>query len=242
MVIALAISLGVSGCATKKFVLGKLNPLGGRVDKLEDTTSKTSEEVAENRTAASRAEEVARSAQTKADAAGSEAARANRQAGDAADAAAGAGALAQRNENALGELDDKVAKLNTTAELLTSETVLFKFESSKLQDDAKATLDAAVQQAEANSPYVFEVRGFTDTTGSTAYNQALSSSRANAVVRYLTLERNVPLHRIHMLGMGSESPAADNKTRDGRELNRRVEVKLYNLKLATNAPTTARNY
>ena len=51
--------------------------------------------------------------------------------------------------------------------------------------------------------------------------------RAQAVVRYLTLEHDVPLYRIHVMGFGSESPVADNKSRDGRQQNRRVEVSVY---------------
>ena len=47
------------------------------------------------------------------------------------------------------------------------------------------------------------------------------------MVRYLTLQGKVPLYRVETVGYGEESPAASNDTRDGREENRRVEVRLF---------------
>jgi outer membrane protein OmpA-like peptidoglycan-associated protein len=75
--------------------------------------------------------------------------------------------------------------------------------------------------------YIVEVQGFTDSTGASAANVELSRRRAAAVVRYLTLDGKLPLYRVNTIGYGKASPAADNKTRDGRKQNRRVEVKLY---------------
>ena len=45
--------------------------------------------------------------------------------------------------------------------------------------------------------------------------------------RYLTLDGKLPLFRVNTMGYGKDNPAADNKTRDGRKQNRRVEVKLF---------------
>ena len=74
--------------------------------------------------------------------------------------------------------------------------------------------------------YVVEVQGFTDRTGSKLYNLQLSERRADAVVRYLTAEKNVPLVRIHRIGYGIDKPTAPNNTRKGRKENRRVEVRV----------------
>ena len=75
--------------------------------------------------------------------------------------------------------------------------------------------------------YIVEVQGFTDSIGATAANIELSRRRAAAVVRYLIVDCKIPLYRVNTLGYGKANPAADNKTRDGRKQNRRVEVKLY---------------
>jgi len=105
--------------------------------------------------------------------------------------------------------------------------VLFGFERSQLDETAQAALDEVAGKLGPHKRYVIEVRGFTDKSGNRDYNLALSERRANAVVRYLTTRHNVPLYRIQKLGLGNDAPVADNKTRDGREKNRRVEVKVY---------------
>jgi OmpA-OmpF porin, OOP family len=71
------------------------------------------------------------------------------------------------------------------------------------------------------------VQGFTDRTGSATYNETLSEARAQAVARYLTNQSQVPIRSISMLGSGYALPVADDKTRDGRKMNRRVEVRLW---------------
>jgi outer membrane protein OmpA-like peptidoglycan-associated protein len=105
------------------------------------------------------------------------------------------------------------------------ETVYFKLNSSKLDDTEKQKLDNIIQQTQNEKGFVIEVAGFADTTGNAARNQVLSEDRANAVVRYLQQQGNIPIHRILTpAGMGTTHEAADNKTREGRKLNRRVEV------------------
>ena len=58
---------------------------------------------------------------------------------------------------------------------------------------------------------------------------SLSRKRADAVVHYLAVEHNIPLRSIRELGVGSDFPDANNKTRDDRKENRRVDVKIYML-------------
>jgi outer membrane protein OmpA-like peptidoglycan-associated protein len=104
---------------------------------------------------------------------------------------------------------------------------VFGFNQSELSDEAKARLDAALQQVSTTKHFVIEVQGFTDKTGSRAYNLELSRRRAAAVVRYLAATRGIPLYRVHTIGYGPDSPVADNATRNGRNQNRRVDVKIY---------------
>ncbi|MDH5621786.1 MAG: OmpA family protein [Gammaproteobacteria bacterium] len=70
---------------------------------------------------------------------------------------------------------------------------------------------------------VVEVAGHTDSTGTDAYNQALSERRANSVAAYLR-SQGVIEQRMITLGMGESRPIADNSTDAGRQTNRRVEI------------------
>lgn len=75
---------------------------------------------------------------------------------------------------------------------------------------------------------IIEVAGHTDSTGSDAYNQALSERRAAAVGSYLRT-RSVLADRIIEIGMGESRPVATNETDAGRQTNRRVELTLVPL-------------
>ena len=90
--------------------------------------------------------------------------------------------------------------------------------------------------------YMIEVTGFASADGSTAKNKALSDRRAEAVKDYLIEQHKIPLRRLTTsYGFGELEPIADNKTREGRAQNRRVEVKiLVNKGLTQPAPTMSR--
>jgi outer membrane protein OmpA-like peptidoglycan-associated protein len=106
--------------------------------------------------------------------------------------------------------------------------VLFKFNSAKLTDEAKQQLDQ-IGKAQVGSMkrYFVAVQGFTDKIGSDEYNLELSRRRAEAVQKYLVQTYNVPVFRIQMVGLGKDKPVNEEKTRDEREKNRRVEVTVF---------------
>ena len=147
---------------------------------------------------------------------------------DTADAAvAGVGATNER----ISALDDYAPQ--------QSVTVNFRVNSVVLSPQAKASLDQIATQATNAKGYVLEVRGFTDSTGNINLNRRLSQQRADAVVRYLVENHNIPLRRIITpFGYGPAQAVADNGTREGRAQNRRVEVSiLVNRGLTQPAPT-----
>jgi outer membrane protein OmpA-like peptidoglycan-associated protein len=111
--------------------------------------------------------------------------------------------------------------------LSTSTTVLFTVGQSKLSKDAKAQLDEFATKAAGYQRYMIEVQGFTDKTGPATFNDALSAARAESVSRYLANEHMIPVRSISTLGSGYAMPVADDKTRDGRKQNRRVEIRLF---------------
>lgn len=114
----------------------------------------------------------------------------------------------------------------------------FRVNSAVLSRDARTQLDAVATKAQTAKGYVIEVTGYTDSTGSLDKNRRLSQQRADAVVRYLVENHQIPLRRIITpYGMGEAQAIADNRSRQGREANRRVEVKiLVNRGLVQPAP------
>jgi OmpA-OmpF porin, OOP family len=134
----------------------------------------------------------------------------------------------------ISALDDYQVQNNTS--------ILFKVGSSVLSRDAKAQLDQVAQQALQAKGYVLEVGGFASADGSTEANRKLSQRRADTVIRYLVENHQIPLRRIVTpYGYGESNAVADNATREGREQNRRVEVKvLVNRGLIQGAPQMTR--
>ena len=135
---------------------------------------------------------------------------------DSADAAiAGVNATNQR----ISSLDDYVVQ--------STSTVNFKVSSAILSDEAKANLDQVAQTAMTMKGYTIEITGFASADGDVKKNKALSQRRAQAVIDYLVETHNVPLRRIGTsYGFGELQAVADNTTLEGRQQNRRVEVKL----------------
>lgn len=106
-------------------------------------------------------------------------------------------------------------------------TVNFRVNSAILSPEAKTQLDEVATASNTLKGYVIEVTGFASSDGGTAKNKALSQRRAQAVIDYLVETHNIPLRRIgQSYGFGELQAVADNTTREGREQNRRVEVKL----------------
>lgn len=102
--------------------------------------------------------------------------------------------------------------------------VTFEFDSARLTANAKAVLDTVVTALGAVAVQV-EIDGHTDSIGSDEYNIKLSERRAASVQAYLT-ENGIDASRLMTKGFGESMPVADNETDEGREMNRRVELKI----------------
>jgi outer membrane protein OmpA-like peptidoglycan-associated protein len=222
-----------TGCATKKYVHETMVPVQQKVADLDKKNAEQDTAIAELGKGVSRADERAQGADGKAADAAREAARANeqaalanKQAGAAQSTADKGVAQAAQAERSVGTLGSKVENMDNF-KLASTEAVLFAVGKSDLSKDAEAQLDAFAAKVLPMKHYLIEVQGFTDSTGASAVNIELSRRRAAAVVRYLTLDSKIPLYRVNTMGYGKASPAADNKTRDGRKQNRRVEMKLF---------------
>ncbi|HEY0975341.1 MAG TPA: OmpA family protein [Solimonas sp.] len=105
--------------------------------------------------------------------------------------------------------------------------VTFEFNSARLQPNAKGLLNEAQRILQRYPDMQIEVAGHTDSVGNDAYNLKLSQQRADAVRDYF-LSEGVPAERLTSKGYGEAEPVADNETAAGRELNRRVELRVLN--------------
>ncbi len=225
-------ALFTQGCATKKYVNQQVSPVDQRVAEVSqktDENGKSIYELSEKTDASiSRLDENIKTAERIAQ----DATRLAQGAGDTANSAYGA---TQENKVRLAGLEKRLDGVYNY-ELKATESVRFGFDRSDLNDESKAALSDFMNKIKDSSNFVIEVQGYTDRTGSAKYNLDLSEKRADAVVRYLATTYSVPLRSIHKLGVGSEDPVADNKTRDGREQNRRVEVRVF---VPADVPSTA---
>ena len=201
LVPALAIAVLTTGCASHKFVKKQDEAtraeLGAEIDEVGGSVEDLQTDVAQiESTVETQGEEIQELSQT---------------ARDALDRAIAAGKLAE------GKF------LYET--VLSEDKVRFGFEQATLSDEARAELDRFAEQLkEQNENVYIEIQGHTDSSGAEEYNLLLGEERAESVRRYLSLEHDVPLHRMATISYGESAPAADNSTREGRAQNRRVAL------------------
>jgi outer membrane protein OmpA-like peptidoglycan-associated protein len=229
--------LATSGCATKKYVSKQVTQVNTRVSKLETQTndriaylnnkeqsdiSQVNERIA---TTDQRVTEVAAAAQQ------TQGSAARAQQGVDANQSAIAS-----NSTKIDTLADGVANALNYQQVEKGD-VTFGFNKATLTPDAKIVLDAIALKVQTLPRAVVELAGFTDKVGSANYNLALSRRRAEAVQRYLVMQK-VPLRCIHIVGLGEEAPpaglegdiAAMDPNASTTELNRaarRVHIRVF---------------
>ena len=103
--------------------------------------------------------------------------------------------------------------------------ITFPSAGSHLRTDFYDVLDSVALVLEEFDKTIIVVAGYTDSIGSTSYNQLLSESRAQSVANYLQ-NKEIKFARFDVIGFGKSNPIADNNTEAGRALNRRVELTL----------------
>lgn len=229
-----AIAVLSSGCATKEYVheyvqsrmqpvAGQVNAVEGRTGSLETRMDKAEGSLREQSSALADtnrrveatagelrgvqgtlqgyAERIARNE--------AELANLSRTAREAMERATAAGKLAE------GKLVHEV--------VLSDATLKFGSDKAALGKEAEAALDAFAAKLKSENRNVYiEIQGHTDSRGGAAHNLKLGEARAEAVRRYLNMKGGIPLHRMSVISYGESAPVADNKTRAGREQNRRV--------------------
>jgi len=222
IVVAMALAFtaaGTSACATKGYVNKQVGAVSGKVDTVSQSLEQTQERTKQNEARIGEVDTKAGAAQGSADRAGAAATAADTKAGTAADAA--------RVANEKAEAVEKASRRIVYEVVLSEDQGKFKFGAAMLPDEAKAALDAMVNQLKADPKGAyFEIEGHTDNTGAKMSNEKLGLDRAEAVKRYLYDTHQIPLHRMNVISYGEDKPVAPNKTKDGRAQNRRVVVKV----------------
>ena len=217
LLLSALVGVGGTACATKKYarnrVSERVTPLEQRTGELEETSRRNTQDIARIGEDVVDIRGRADRAQAQADAALSRANEANSRV-----------STAEQSVVDLRSSMDRYTLQNTA-------TVNFDFDSYELTPETKAALDHLAAQIKDRENFILEMEGFADAKGTDAYNYALTGKRADAVRRYLAEQHNIPLFRMHVLGLGEARAVADNNTPEGRAQNRRVEVRLLSRSL-----------
>jgi outer membrane protein OmpA-like peptidoglycan-associated protein len=132
----------------------------------------------------------------------------------------------RRLTDSLSHVNARVTNLDNFEERYAT-VVNFATDSWTLTDGAKGVLSDMVNRTAGFKGYYIEVKGYADTTGTAEYNLQLSQKRAEAVVRYLTDVKDVPLRRVlNPTGFGQSTAIAANSNELGKAMNRRATVRV----------------
>jgi len=184
------------------------------------------QQVLANKAAVQNAQSTANQAATAAGAAQSSVEQAQNSADQAALQAQAAGIVGLADAAAIAAVDQRVSDLDDY-KIESENDVFFDRDSAVLKDEAKPALADLAKLAKSHQGYLIEISGYASNALGSKTDQELSEERAAAVARYFYEVQNIPLRRILIpVGYGSTHPLANNANPEGRELNRRVDVKI----------------
>ncbi len=230
-------ALLAGGCATKKYVRNTAAPIQAKVDQVGEQTTQNSQQIQDTRTQVkgvderaqtgiNGANEKAGAADQHAGAADQHAGVADQHAGEAMTKATSADQKSDANAQGINTLRQAVENIDDY-KLQTAVTVPFGLNKAALTTDSRQELDKLAQDVQADKRFFIAVEGYTDKSGGAVYNEELSKKRADAVVQYLVAKHDIPIYRIHTIGLGQEKPVDEAHNRAARAKNRRVEVKVF---------------
>ena len=117
----------------------------------------------------------------------------------------------------------KPAPTSVRQSIVIQADALFDFDKSVVRPDGKKSIDEALAKLKGVDLEMVIATGHTDSVGTDAYNQKLSERRAAAVKDYL-VSKGIPAAKVTTIGKGESQPVATNKTAEGRQKNRRVDI------------------
>ena len=134
--------------------------------------------------------------------------------------------IALNDTHALTPLYKEIALAQVhTGETMVLRNIFFATDDFKLDSASFTELNRLWRFLNDQPQWRIEISGHTDATGRETYNQQLSEQRARSVANYL-IERGIAADRIETVGYGSQKPVATNETAEGRQQNRRTEIKI----------------
>ena len=230
-------ALLAAGCATHKYVRNTAAPIQAKLVQVGEQAGHNSQSIEDTKNQVKEVDENAQSginaAQEKASTADQHALTADQHAGDAMNNANQAGQTASqavqsadRANQGLESLRNVVANIDDY-KLQSSAMVPFKFNQYVLTTEAQDDLDKLAEEIKSSRRFFVAVEGYTDDVGNKQYNERLSNRRADSVAEYLVAKHDIPIYRIHMIGLGEEKPVDEGHNRAARAKNRRVEVRVF---------------
>lgn len=236
-----------SGCASKGFVRHQvkdsndqltakidtnLETTNNNIHKVESNVAELSDQVGENRRITTENTNQIKDANTKISDTSNQLQTAKADIRAVDDKAGGAMSAAEGAKAAIGETGKRVDGLSTQFEnrnnyaVAAEDAVRFATNSATLKPEFNPVLDNIAQKLKQDPDAVIVLEGRTDSTGDPAYNIQLGQKRLDAVLRYLVVQSDVPVHRIFQVSLGKDKPVADNKTKEGREQNRATVIRV----------------
>jgi outer membrane protein OmpA-like peptidoglycan-associated protein len=197
--------------ARKKYVQRQLEPIRGRVNELDELTAQNSKNIKDVDSRAQQGITMAMSKATEAD----------QHAVDAGNRAQTAQQTAQQATTRLQSVEQTVGQIDQYQPATQAE-IRFKPGQSLLSKKAKDALDEIAEGVKGKNGYIIEVQGFAPGRGQASIEN--SQRMAQSVVRYLVLNHEIPVYRVHTLGMGNARPVSADGTTPRRTNSGRVEV------------------
>jgi len=216
--------------ARKKYVQRQLSPIRNRVNELDDLTAANARQIKD---VDARAQQGIRDADAKATLADQHAVDAGNRAQQADQTATQANNRLNTVEQVVGNIDQYTPSNQTEIRYRAGQTAL----SAK----AKDALDDMTANLKDQKGYVIEVQGFSASAGQAGVQS--SQAMANAVVRHLVEQDQVPVYRIYMMGMGNAKLPASDEGTASRAHGNRVEISLLknNVDQLASAQTSSMN-
>jgi outer membrane protein OmpA-like peptidoglycan-associated protein len=238
LILALLITIVIaSGCATRKFTRNELNALENdlalRLETDEKNIARIDNDAKELAEHVNAVEGKTNDNTSQINTLRGDLAKVDGKATDATNAARNAQSAADKANTSVASLGsslDALLRNRGNYEVVSEKQIPFQFGSSKLSEDFEAPLSELAAQLKDNPDTFVVLEGRTDNVGAAAYNIQLGEKRNEAITRYLIVAQGVPMFKVYQTSFGKDQPIAPNDSKEGREKNRSVVVRVYRAK------------